>query len=336
MRFTLTIFSLVFALCLTISSPLNASAAKTIKIAYTNFPEHPQGVAFAKFKERLEARSNNAFKVDLIGSGKYGNPDSIVKGLQMGVLQIGAESTSNFSVFDQRLMLFDMPYLVPNYEAAELLLNSDIGKELSKGLEKNGCLPMGYMELGFRHTFSTSEINNLEEAKGLKIRATPSKIHIATLRSLGMNPTPMAWGEVITGLQQKTVDGIDIDINLGWFWRFFEVTKNLTLSGHIYTPHLVLMSKRFWNSLTPEEQKLVSETMNECLVEQRQLSRSNEAAFLEKFQSEYGMKIIELSDTEKARWIKSSKDVPAEFKDTVAPALIDSVVDLFEKENMYK
>ncbi len=336
MRFTLTVLSALIALCVSIGTPLNAFAAKTIKIAYTNFPEHPQGVAFAKFKERLEERSKGAFKVDLIGSGKYGNPDSIVKGLQMGVLQIGAESTSNFSVFDQRLMLFDMPYLVPNYEAAELLLNSEIGKELSKGLEKNGCLPMGYMELGFRHTFSTSEINNLAEAKSLKIRATPSKIHIATLRSLGMNPTPMAWGEVVTGLQQGTVDGIDIDINLGWFWRFFEVTKNLTLSGHIYTPHLVLMSKRFWNSLNPEEQKLVSETMTECLIEQRQLSRSNEAAFLEKFQSDYGMKVIELPMQEKAKWIDSAKNVPDEFKDIVPPALVDSVVELFKKENMYK
>ena len=116
--------------------PAAQAGPKVIKIAFTNFPEHPQGQAFALFKKELEARSNGAFKVELIGSGKFGNPESIVQGLQMGVLQIGAESTSNFSVFDPRLMLFDMPYLIPSYTAADLILDGPIGKKLAAGLEK--------------------------------------------------------------------------------------------------------------------------------------------------------------------------------------------------------
>lgn len=310
-------------------------AQKNIKIAYTNFPEHPQGVAFAKFKELLEARSKGAFKVDLIGSGKYGNPDSIVKGLQMGVLQIGAESTSNFSVFDQRLMLFDMPYLFPSYEAADLVLDGPVGKELGSSLEKNGCMNMGYMELGFRQLFSNRPVQSLAQAAGLKVRATPSKAHIAILRSLGMNPTPMAWGEVFTGLQQKTVEGIDVDINLGWFWRFYEVTKNVTLSRHFYTPHMVLMSKRFWATLSAEEQKLISETMAECIADQRKLSRSNETMFLSKMQSEWGMKVIDLTAQERQHWIDSTTKVPAEFKEMVPAQLIESVISTFKKAGMY-
>ena len=304
-----------------------AQAAKTIKIAYTNIPEHPQGVAFAKFKERLEAQSNGRFKVDLIDSGKYGNPDSIVKGLQMGVLQIGAESTSNFSVFDQRLMLFDMPYLFPSYEAADLILDGDVGKELSKSLEKNGCINMGYMELGFRQLFSSKPVKSLEDAKGLKVRATPSKAHIAILRSLGMNPTPMAWGEV---------DAIDVDINLGWFWRFYEVTKYMTLSRHFYTPHMVLVSKRFWSSLNAEDQKMISDIMTQCIKEQRQLSRQNEVEFLERMQKECGMTVLDLTEQERERWIRSSKDVPAEFKDMIPPALIEQVLATFRDAGLLK
>ena len=316
--------------------PGAAQAAKTIKIAYTNIPEHPQGVAFAKFKERLEAQSNGKFKVDLIDSGKYGNPDSIVKGLQMGVLQIGAESTSIFSVFDRRLMLFDMPYLFPSYEAADLILDGEVGRELSKTLEKNGCINMGYMELGFRQLFSSKPVKSLEDAKGLKVRATPSKAHIAILRSLGMNPTPMAWGEVFTGLQQRTVDAIDVDINLGWFWRFYEVTKYMTLSRHFYTPHMVLVSKRFWSSLSAEDQKMISEIMAQCIQEQRQLSRKNEKEFLERMQKECGMTILDLTDQERERWIRSSKDVPAEFKDMIPPALIEQVLATFRDAGLLK
>lgn len=97
------LFSLFSALCLTVMAaglacPAVQAGPKIIKIAFSNFPEHPQGQAFALFKKELEARSAGAFKVELIDSGKFGNPESIVQGLQMGVLQIGAESTSNFSV----------------------------------------------------------------------------------------------------------------------------------------------------------------------------------------------------------------------------------------------
>lgn len=193
---------LIMAALLCAGAWSEASAARVIKIAFTNFPEHPQGEAFALFKKEVEERSRGAFKVELIGSGKYDNPESIVQGLQMGVLHIGAESTSNFSVFAPRLMLFDMLYLIPSYEAANLVLDGPIGQELSKSLEKNGCLGMGFMELGFRQLFSIRPVASLEDNKGLKVRATPSKAHIAILRSLGMNPTPLAWGEVYTALQQ--------------------------------------------------------------------------------------------------------------------------------------
>ena len=254
----------------------------------------------------------------------------------MGVLQIGAESTSNFSVFDQRLMLFDMPYLFPSYEAVDLILDGPVGKELGQGLEKNGCLNMGYMELGFRQLFSTRPIKSLDEAAGLKVRATPSKAHIAILRSLGMNPTPMAWGEVFTGLQQKTVEGIDVDINLGWFWRFYEVTKYVTLSRHFYTPHMVLMSKKFWNTLTLEEQALISEVMTNCIAEQRQLSRNNEADFLAHMQSKWGMQVLDVSEQERARWIDSSSNVPEEFKNMVPPDLIKATIKTFNDAGILK
>ena len=321
-------------LCAMLAGTPEAQAAKRIKIAYTNFPEHPQGVAFAMFKKELEARSNGAFKVDLIDSGKYGNPDSIVKGLQMNVLQIGAESTSNFSVFDPRLMLFDIPYLFPSYEAADLVLDGPVGKELGRGLEKNGCINLGYMEIGFRQIFSSRPVATLEEGRGLKIRVTPSRMHIAIIKALGMNPTPMAWGEVFTGLQQHTVEGIDVDINLGWFWRFYEVTSHVTLSRHFYTPHMVLISKRFLASLTPEEQQLIRDVMSECIREQRKLSRQNEQVFLEKFQSEWGMTIHDLSAGERKRWMEATSKVPDEFKDAVPPALLEQVRETFRQAGM--
>lgn len=312
-------------LCCLFVSVGDASAAKTIKIAFPNFPEHPQGQAFEKFKQDLERRSNGAFKVELIGSGKFGNAEAIVQGLQMGVLQMGAESTSNFSVFAPGLMLFDMPYLIPDYEGADRVLDGPVGKKLATSLEKNGCRGLGFMELGFRQLFSTRPVNSLADNKGLKVRATPSKAHIAILRSLGMSPTPMAWGEVYTALQQKTIDAIDVDLNLGWFWRFPEIARHLTLSRHFYTPHLVLVSERFWKGLTPEEQKLVQECMDEAIAFERATSRANETAFVDRLKKEQGVEIVELSPEEMAAWRAAAAGVPAEFRQSVPAELLEEV-----------
>lgn len=311
--------------CLLFFAVGDAWAVKTIKLAFSNFPEHPQGQAFEKFKQDLERRSNGAFKVELISSGKFGNPEAIIQGLQMGVLQMGAESTSNFSVFAPSLMLFDMPYLIPDYEAADRVLDGPVGKKLAASLEKKGCRGLGFMELGFRQLFSTRPVENLADNKGLKVRATPSKAHIAILRSLGMSPTPMAWGEVYTALQQKTIDAIDVDLNLGWFWRFPDIARNLTLSRHFYTPHLVLVSERFWQGLTPAEQQLIQECMDEALAFQRARSRANEVEFVELLQKEKGVKVIELDPEEQKAWREAAAGVPAEFRDAVPAELLEEV-----------
>ena len=150
-----------------------------------------------------------------------------------------------------------------------------------------------------------------------------------------MSPTPMAWGEVYTALQQKTIDGIDVDLNLGWFWRFPEITRYLTLSRHFYTPHLVLISKRFWKSLSAEEQALVTTVMDEAIAFERAKSRANEEDFIVRLKSEQGMEIIELPPQELRRWMDAAHDVPLEFRQAVPTELVRSVITTIRDAGLY-
>lgn len=211
-------------------SAVDAANQVVIKLAHPNVPQHPMGEGYELFKSDLEKRSEGSFRVDIYDSSKYGNFDAVVQGLQMGMLQMGSDATNNLSVFNPQMMFLDMPFIVPSYEASDLITDGPIGKRLAASLEKNGILGLGYIEIGFRQIFANRPIRTLEDAKGLKIRATHSKAHIDILKSLGMNPTPVAWGEVYTALQQKTVDAIDIDLNLAWFNKFPEITKYVTLT----------------------------------------------------------------------------------------------------------
>jgi tripartite ATP-independent transporter DctP family solute receptor len=304
-------------------APINATAQDvTIKLAHPNVPEHPMGQGFEYFKELVEERSGGAIEVTIFDSSKFGNFDSVVQGLQSGLLQMGSASTPNLAPFSKDFLIFDMPFLIPSYEAADLITDGEIGQAAARALEPTGILGMGYIEIGFRHNFnSTVPVRELADMEGMKIRSTPSKAHIATLQALGANPTPTAWSEVYTALQQQTVDGIDIDLNLAWANNFHEVTENLTLVGSLYSPHLVMSSQIWWQGLSAEHQELISTAFAEMQQFQRSKIRENEADILVKLE-EAGMTVIELSDAERAKFQEATQPVIAEFEAEIGADLI--------------
>jgi tripartite ATP-independent transporter DctP family solute receptor len=306
------------------------SAETVIRIAHPNVPEHPMGQGFEYFKELVETRSDGEFRVQIFDSSKFGDFDSVVQGLQTNTLQMGSASTPNLSPFSDDFLIFDMPFLIPDYESADLITDGPIGKNAAQALESSGIMGLGYIEIGFRHLFNNqTSIESLSDTDGLKIRSTPSKAHIQTLESFGVNPTPVAWSEVYTALQQETVDGIDIDLNLAWFNNFHEVTDNLTLVGSLYSPHLVMLSKPFYDSLDPADQVMVLEAFTEMKLYQRDLIRSNEERILEQM-AEEGVEIVELTDSEREAWVEAAQVVYDAFGDKVGGNLIDAARQTIE------
>lgn len=311
-------------------STSNQSATKpvVIKLAHENVSKHPMGQAFIKFKELVETSSKGEIQVDLYDGGKFGGGREIVEGLQSGLLQMGSSATPNLQSFSDAFLLFDMPFLFPNYESTDKVTDGPIGQKMASALEKSNVKGLGYIEIGFRNLYNnTKPIEKMEDMQGLKIRSTASKAHISTLKNLGANPTPVAWGEVYTALQQKTVDGIDIDLNLAWFNNFHEVQKNLTIVNSLYSPHLVMMNKPFYDSLSPAHKKIVDESFNEIKLYERKLIRENEQMIIDKYK-EAGTKVIVLSPEERARWAKQTSSVYAEYENIIGKDLIEEVRQL--------
>ncbi|SKA70080.1 TRAP transporter substrate-binding protein [Desulfobaculum bizertense] len=294
-----------------------------IKLAHPNVPQHPMGQAFEKFKELVEERTHGEFRVDIYDSSKFGNFDSVVQGLQFNMLQMGSAATPNLAPFSDEFLIFDLPFLFPNYEAADKITDGPIGMHATKALEKSGIVGLGYIEIGFRNIWNNKRsVRSLEDAKGLKIRSTPSKAHIATLKSLGMNPTPISWGEVYTALQQKTVDGIDIDLNLAWHNNFPEVNNHLTIVNSLYSPHLVMMSKRFMDSLTEKNKKIILDAFEECKLYERQLIRDGEKEITKQLEAR-GVEVYTLTPEERARWAEASQSIYDQFGDRIGKDLIE-------------
>lgn len=320
----ISLLATVFLLAMSLFS-IAAAGPTVIKIAHPNVPQHPMGQCFEKFKELVEQRSDGKFRVDIYDSSKFGNFDSVVQGLQFNMLQMGSASTPNLSPFSDSFLIYDLPFLFPDYESTDLITDGPIGMEAAKALESSGIIGLGYIEIGFRNLWNNKKaIQTMADAKGLKIRSTPSKAHIATLRALGMNPTPISWGEVYTALQQKTVDGIDIDLNLAWFNNFPEVNNNVTIVNSLYSPHLVMISKKFLDSLSEDDKKMILDTFQEVKLYERKLIRDGEKEIMDKL-ADKGVNVITLSPEERAKWAEATSVVYKEFEERIGKELIEKV-----------
>ena len=265
----------------------------------------------------------------MLDNYSFGNFEAVVQGLQFGILQFAQESPSNLSIYDPRLMIFDLPYLMPDYDAVNILLDGPVGAKLSASLEKIGIKGMGWIALGTRFYWMNKPFHTMTEAKGMKIRATASKVHIAMTKAFGMNPTPMAWSETFTALQQGTVAGVDVDIHSAVSANLPEVAPHLVRSVHFYTPHLFMASAKFMNSLSAEDRAVFESAFAEVQKLQRTAIHDGEQKLIEKLRAD-GVDVIELSPEARAQFMTAGKAIWNDFEKQVPAALIQEVLDSYK------
>ena len=252
----------------------------------------------------------------------FGNFEAVVQGLQFGMLQFAQESPSNLSIYDPKLLIFDLPYLMPDYDAVNILLDGKVGKELSCSLEKIGIKGMGWIALGTRFYWMNKPFHTMAEAKSMKIRATASKVHISMTKAFGMNPTPMAWSETFTALQQGTVDGEENPASLIYESKFQEVQKYLSTTEHIYDFCTICINTDFYNSLDDQAKAIVDEGVKTYLVDyQRELEVSQNDEYIQKL-ADAGMEITYVTPENKAL-----------FAEKVAP-MYDDAAEQFGQDVM--
>jgi tripartite ATP-independent transporter DctP family solute receptor len=190
-------------------------------------------------------------------------------------------------------------------------------------LEAKGIKGLSWFENGFRQiTNSRRAINNPEDLKGLKLRTMENPIHVAFFRLLGVNPTPMAFGEVFSALEQKVVDGQENPVGAIVAAKFFEVQKYLAMTGHVYTAVPLLTSIQVFNSFTPDQQKIILQAAKEASTYERNLLAEQEKTGIEDLKKK-GM-VITYPDRTKLR--EATAPVYKQFEDKIGRPLIDKIL----------
>ncbi|MBZ4645297.1 MAG: hypothetical protein PWR27_197 [Petroclostridium sp.] len=264
-----------------------------------------------KFKEVLEKKSNGQFEVQLFSDGKLGHDRDLVEGMKLGTIQMGMIGVEPLTNVAPKLKATNLPYIFKDRETAYKVLDGEIGQEMVADLpQKQGIRVLGYFENGFRNvTNSKREILTPKDLNGLKIRTPQSPVSLAIFKALGANPTPMSFGELYTALEQGTVDGQENPLALIVSAKLYEVQKYVSLTGHIYSPMVLVISEKTWSKLSPEQQKVIQEAADEAKKYERDLSAKQEGDLIKELEA----KGVKIGRPDIAPFIEATKDVHVEF-----------------------
>ena len=300
-----------------------SAVAQEARLGYVPTEAHPVGQGSIRFAELVAEKTQGRVTIQTFGSGVLGNEPQMQSSLQAGFLDVMVGPTSNLVGTIPEFLMFDLPFFYPDFQAVDAVTGGPVGEALFAKLETMGIVGLAYWDNGFRHmTNALRPINSVEDMAGLKIRVIPNPLFISTFESLGTNPVPLPYPELYTALESRAVDAQETPVGLIYASKFYEVQKHLTLTGHVYTPYVLLASKSWFDGLSAEDQALVMEAAQESAEYQRDLSR-NDAERLTGLLQDEGMQVTRLSDEEMAKLRERVAPVVAQFTETIGIELVE-------------
>ena len=282
---------------------------RTIKFATQNPKGHPIVLGMEKFADTVQAKTGNKIKVQLFPGGVLGGDAPNISALQGGTIEMVVMNAGILGQQVKDFEIFDFPFMFATPQEADAVVDGPVGRELLDKLDAKNIHGLAYWELGFRQiTNSKRAINKVDDIAGLKLRVIPNAINVDWVKALDANPTPMAFPEVYAGLEQKAIDGQENPLTVIAANKFFEVQKFVTLTNHQYNPQAVIISKKFWDTLSDAEKKILTDAAQEAAVFERKASRDAMGQALDAMKKG-GMTVSELPAAEQAKLRDKMKPV---------------------------
>ena len=295
---------------------------RTIKFGHLNNAGHPTSLGVRKFAEIVAAKSGGKIKVQEFAASQLGNELQQQSALQGGVQEMLVASTTSLNGIVKEFGLLDFPFLFANAKQADALVDGPLGKMLSAKLPEKGVIVLGFFDLGFRNvTNSKRPIMKGSDLEGLKLRVIPNPVFLETFKTFKANPIPMPFAELYGALESKAVDGQENPFAVIASSKFYEVQKYVSGTNHVYATNPVQISKRFWDRLSPTEQKILQEAATEAQNWQRTVSREVSSKALGELTAK-GMVYNDLPAAELASMRAAVRPVYDKFAASYDPAIV--------------
>nr|WP_273793328.1 TRAP transporter substrate-binding protein [Brucella anthropi] len=294
-----------------------------IKFSHVVAPDTPKGKGAQKFKELAEAYTNGAVKVEVYPNSQLYKDKEELEALQLGAVQMLAPSLAKFGPLGvQQFELFDLPYLMSNYDDLRKITDGDVGKSLLAKLEDKGIKGLAYWDNGFKIMSANSPLHTPDDFLGLKMRIQSSKILEAEMQALGAVPQVMAFSEVYQALQTGVVDGTENPPSNMYTQKMHEVQKHATLSNHGYLGYAVIVNKAFWEQLQPEVRTELEKAMAEATEYANSIAKQENEAAIAAMKAAGTTEFYELTDEERQEWIDALRPVQDEMSSRIGAGLI--------------
>lgn len=300
-----------------------ASAQTVMRINISVGKDSHQGVGIDTFAKEVEQRTAGRYKVETFYAGSLGGERESIESVQLGTQALTLTSSGPVPNFVPDARILDIPFLFRDKAHARAVLDGPIGQDIGKKFESKGFKLLAWMDNGVRHmTNSKRDVNSPDDLKGLKMRTMENPVHVAAYKALGIVTTPMAFPEVFTALQQGTVDGQENPLSVIMAAKFDQVQKHVTLTGHVFSPALILMNKGMYDKLSADDQKSFLAAAKVAAVANRARVDADDAKGVEYLRSK-GVTVIE--NVDKAKFAAKMAGVMADFDKQFGKANIDAI-----------
>lgn len=296
----------------------SAASATTFKVAIGDAAggtQHELGKAFA---ESLKEKTGGKFTADLFPNSQLGDEQDTVNDAAMGLLDFSILAINNVTPFSPSVAVLTLPYVIQSAEEAKKLTLGEVGKELTENTIRDaGVRIVGWSYSGFRVlTNSKRPIKTLEDLKGLVIRVPKNELMIASYKSWGINPSPLAWSETFTALQQRVVDGQDNPYITISAMKFNEVQKYITNIRYLFSLEPLIVSEQIFQQQSPDIQQAILDAGMEATEHSFTYLQETESRIKDELVTA-GMEISDPANDEK-EWIEAATT-------QVWPAFYDSI-----------
>jgi C4-dicarboxylate-binding protein DctP len=309
-----------------VAFPAAAQEPIVIKFSHVVAADTPKGRAAEKFKELAEQRTKGRVKVEVYPNSTLYKDGEEMSALQLGSVQMLAPSISKFGPLGVNAFeAFDLPYIFPNRDVLNRVLNGPVGKDLLGRLEKYDIVGLAYWDNGFKVMSANKPLHLPADFRGLKMRIKSSKVLEAQFRALGAVPQVMAFSEVYQAMQTGVVDGSENTLPNLWTQKFFEVQKYIALSDHGYDCYAVIVNGKFWSGLPPDIRATLDQAMKDASTYQMEMSLKEQAEDLAKIKASSRAQVYDLTDAEKAAWRAALLPVHKQMESRIGKDVIDAI-----------
>lgn len=315
--------------CAVLSVASAASAADTIELRFSNATNQAAKDAALVMIDVAKKESNGVLDIKHFPDNMLGDDRVATESTIMGDIDLVLTQPSVLTSMVSDFYMWDAPFLFSSADDARACFNGEVAQKINSQVESKGLKYLAMVGNGFRnYTNNKVAVKVPADVKGAKVRVIESEIQMAQWQAWGANPTPMAFAEVLPALQQGTIDAQENPVAIIDANKLYEVQHYISLTGHQYSPQILIMNKDKYESLSPELQAALDKAVKAFVDTQVQRSKELDAKAVDKFK-QAGCEVIELSDADREQWKKMAVDggVYDLVKDKMEhPEYLDSVL----------